>query len=205
MNNPITDPQTGGYVTTVLGILFIASIVCADQYPKVKNSFETIKDNFQTNLKPIQVESFGNDESVQTQQQRERFYNQNPAANRAMGTQKYGKPNGNLPNKQQTINLNSSGDQLLSYQIYQQAVNAATPTEEQLKSISGQSQEQTGKGAIAMGGGLSEETAPYDILNGNLYDSEYQAVNLANERAQKISACAQNAPTFCCNQSFAQP
>ena len=78
MNNPITDPQTGGYLTTVLGILFIASIICADQYPRVKDSFETIKDNFQTTLKPIQVESFGNDESVQTQQQRERFYNQNP-------------------------------------------------------------------------------------------------------------------------------
>ena len=44
------------------------------------------------------------------------------------------------------INLDNTGSQLLAYQLYQQATNAATPTAQQLMAISGQSQEQTGPG-----------------------------------------------------------
>ncbi len=109
---------------------------------------------------------------------------------------------------QQNMNLTNSGSQLLSYQLYQQAVNAATPTDQQLAAISGQSQEQTGMGAVSLGGGLSDSTAPYAILNDGgpqLYATEFQAVNLGSERAQSISACAQNAPTFVATSLLPKP
>ncbi len=82
------------------------------------------------------------------------------------------------------VNLDNTGSQLLSYQLYQQAVNASTPTAGQLAAISGQSQEQTGMGAVGLGGGLSDREAPYAVLNDGgppLYGSEYQAVNLGSK------------------------
>src|SRR5690606_32575483 len=98
----------------------------------------------------------------------------------------------------------NTGSQLLSYQLYQQAVNAATPTSQQLNAISGQSQEQTGAGAMALGGGLSDRVAPYSLLqDGGL--NEFQAVNLGSERAQSISACAQNAPAFVATSLLPKP
>jgi hypothetical protein len=117
-------------------------------------------------------------------------------------------PNLALPGGKQDISL-SSGSQMLDYQLYQQAVNAATPTMQQLDSISGQSQEQTGLVASQLqGGGLSADSAPYNILNdggSTLFASEFQAVNLGSERAQSISACAQNAPTFVATSLLPKP
>ena len=181
MDNIATDPKIGGYIAAGLGIAFISSVLASD-----------------TQLFENKVENFGNDK-------RENFYNSSKAANGAQSTNMYRGPDGSLPMGQQNVNLNKSGDQLLSYQIYQQAVNAATPTLQQLNSISGQSQEQTGAGAVKTGGGLSSKTAPYNILNGNRQDSEYQAVNMNNERAQSISACAQNAPTFVATSLLPKP
>jgi hypothetical protein len=106
------------------------------------------------------------------------------------------------------VNLDNTGSQLLAYQLYQQAVNASTPTGSQLAAISGQSQEQTGMGAVGLGGGLSDREAPYAVLNDGgptLYGSEFQAVNLGSERAQSISACAQNAPTFVATSLLPKP
>ena len=118
-------------------------------------------------------------------------------------------PNFQKPESDQNVSLNNAGSQLLSYQLYQQAVNAATPTKEQLDSISGQSEQQTGLTASQfLGGGLSSNSAPYNILSDQgpqLYSSEYQAVNYGNERAQSISACAQNAPTFVATSLLPKP
>lgn len=103
-------------------------------------------------------------------------------------------------------NLEHTGSQLLAYQLYQQAANASLATMEQLDSISGQSQQQTGDSLLD--GGLSSKTAPYALLNDNgpeLYASEYQAVNLGSERAQSISACAQNAPSFVASSLLPKP
>ncbi len=120
--------------------------------------------------------------------------------------QKYEGPKADYPNGQQTASLDSSGSQLFSYQLYQQGVNAATPTKEQLDSISGQSYEQTGYGAEVLGGGLSPNTAPYALLkDNNKIESEFQAVNYGSERAQSISACAQNAPTFVATSLLPKP
>lgn len=184
MDNIATNPKLGGYIAAGLGIAFLSSVVASEHI-----------DNFGITEA---IEHFGND-------QRENFYNGNKAANGAQSNAMYRGPDGSKPRGQQDVSLNNSGDQLLAYQIYQQAVNAATPTKQQLDSIAGQSQQQTGAGAVALGGGLSSKTAPYDILNGNLHDSEFQAVNMGNERAQSISACAQNAPTFVATSLLPKP
>jgi hypothetical protein len=120
----------------------------------------------------------------------------------------YRSPSQSQPSGSIGINLDNTGSQLLAFQLYQQAVNAATPTNTQLAAISGQSQEQTGMGAMSLGGGLSNREAPYAVLNDGgppLYGSEYQAVNLGSERAQDISACAQNAPTFLATSLLPKP
>jgi len=120
----------------------------------------------------------------------------------------YAGPDGGVPMSQNNINLNTSGDQLLSYQLYQQGANAATPTLQQLQSISGESQQQTGSGLGTLDGGVSSQFAPYNVLPGTgpeLYDSEYQAVNIGNPRAESISACAQNAPTFVATSLLPKP
>lgn len=87
------------------------------------------------------------------------------------------------------------GSQSLSYQLYQQAVNAATPTGQQLDSISGQTQTYTDPSS---GLGVFEKTT---FGNG----TEYQAVNMGSERAQNISVCAQNAPTFVASSLLPKP
>jgi len=175
MDSIATDPKLGGYIAAGLGLAFISTVVASEH-----------------------IENFGST-------QIENFYNGNKAANGVQSNQMFAGPDGSKPRGQQNVSLNKSGDQLLAYQIYQQAVNAATPTKQQLDSISGQSQEQTGAGAVALGGGLSDKTAPYNIMNGNLHDSEFQAVNMGNERAQTISACAQNAPTFVATSLLPKP
>ena len=131
-----------------------------------------------------------------------------PQPTHVQSNRAYAGPNGAIPQSQNNINLNTSGDQLLSYQLYQQAVNAATPTLQQLNSISGESQPQTGMGADQLQGGLSSDYAPYNVLGSGgptLFDSEFQAVNLGNPRAEQISACAQNAPTFVATSLLPKP
>jgi hypothetical protein len=123
----------------------------------------------------------------------------NPMAKYMSPTQ--GQPAGSI-----NVNLDNTGSQLLGYQLYQQAVNAATPTMQQLDAISGQSQEQTGN--TPLDGGLGSSIAPYAIMNDGgptMFSSEFQAVNMGNERAQSISACAQNAPTFVATSLLPKP
>ncbi len=163
-------------------------------------------------LKPDQKEGYGN---VKYQAQNmpgngypktRQFYGQGAGA-RPLSA--YKGPNLAKPGVTQDVNLTNSGSQLLSYQIYQQATNAATPTKQQLDAISGQSQEQTGMDASQLlGGGLSADSAPYNVLSDQgptLYASEFQAVNYGNDRAQSISACAQNAPTFVATSLLPKP
>ncbi len=115
----------------------------------------------------------------------------------------YAGPMANIPQSKSNAGLYASGDQLFEYQLYQQAVNAATPTLEQLNSISGESQEQTGNTKLK--GGVSSDYAPYDILSSPTEQNEYQAVNIPNKRSEQISACAQNAPTFVATSLLPKP
>lgn len=81
------------------------------------------------------------------------------------------------------------GTQSASYQLYQQAVNASTPTVAQLENASNQP-----------GGGYGYTSSPeYPGMvppagKGTLYDAA--AVDFGSRRAELISPCAQNAPTF---------
>ena len=176
-NSIVLSSETGGAIATTLGCLFIACVVASET-----NSI---------------TEKFGN-----VINKRENFYEGSgppPAA-------KYKGPTVNQSMGQGPPPPNSvgGGDQLLSYKLYQQAVNAATPTQQQLESISGQSQQQTGSGGPQAG--LSASTAPNNLLSGGgLHNSEFQAVNFSNERAQSISSCAQNSPTFIATSLLPKP
>lgn len=125
-----------------------------------------------------------------------------------LSNQPYAGPNASIPQTNTNVSLTASGDQMLDYQLYQQAVNASTPTAAQLATISGDSDMQTGLTADQLKGGLSQDYAPYDTLSSNgpqLYTSEFQAVNIGNQRAQSISACAQNAPSFVATSLLPKP
>jgi hypothetical protein len=79
------------------------------------------------------------------------------------------------------------GTQSASYQMYQQAVNAATPNISQLENASN-----------LPGGGYGYNSTPESPgmvpPAGGLYD--LASVDYGNRRAELISPCAQNAPTF---------
>jgi hypothetical protein len=192
------------FASLALGTIFLGSILFLESSRKTEN--------------------FGNDETIQTMRSRSTYpqaktFYSNAQARAAMAqgaangyvpnvqsNRAYAGPPSNLPQSQSNVNLNASGDQLLAYQLYQQAVNASTPTTQQLESISGQSQEQTGQTSLQ--GGVSAEYAPYNMLGSagpEYYSSEYQAVNIGNQRAQQISACAQNAPTFVATSLLPKP
>lgn len=143
---------------------------------KNTSTFETFTENlskelFEPNVQSVQVECFG--EEV-------------PAS--ASG---YGYWNGAGNNMTQTKSLGPpvGGTQSAAYQLYQQAVNAATPTIAQLERISN-----------LPGGGygyIDTPEAPGLVPpagEGSFYDAA--AVNFSNRRAEMISPCAQNAPTF---------
>lgn len=89
--------------------------------------------------------------------------------------------------------LNPETGSTLNYQLFQQAVNAATPTMQQLSSISGN--------------GVNYGSGDHGLNDGgiNLFNNDYQAVNLGSDRAQSISACAQNAPTFIATDLLPKP
>lgn len=79
------------------------------------------------------------------------------------------------------------GTQTASYQLYQQAVNASTPNVSQLQ-----------KATNLPGGGVgyvdTDRSPGLVPPAGGMYD--FAAVDFGNRRAEMISPCAQNAPTF---------
>lgn len=181
--------NNSGIVSAIIGSLFIGGVIISELIPKSKSKRE----------------KYGNVGSGYPPPRQ--FYG---LANVPQNTErKYANINPDMPGQSVDVNLQNSGSQLLSYQIYQQAVNASTPTTAQLNAISGQSWQQTGKDSMALGGGLTNQAAPYNLLQDakgpNMYSSEFQAVNLGSERAQSISACAQNAPTFVATSLLPKP
>lgn len=100
-----------------------------------------------------------------------------------------------VPGKFKTkVPLNPETGSTLNYQLFQQAVNSATPTIQQLSSISGNGVNYDSNGDHGLNdGGI------------NLFNNDYQAVNLGSDRAQSISACAQNAPTFIATDLLPKP
>lgn len=181
--------------TLILGTAFIGTCSILDQIVSNKTNK---REHFGTGASPTSPAVSGMFPTVP------QFYNNKPYGSNGP----FAGPDGAVPQNRVNINLNAAGDQLLDYQLYQQAVNAATPTRQQLDAISGNSQQQTGITASELKGGVSSDYAPYNVLSDNgpsIYTSEYQAVNLKNPRAESISACAQNAPNFVATSLLPKP
>jgi hypothetical protein len=186
----------------VLGLGFLGTLIALDN-----NRQENFTDNASNSSYPTYPQNpmfyaAAQKRANAMMAQQNNFQNDNVSSNVI-----YGGPLGGVPQNQTNINLNASGDQLLGYQMYQQAINAATPTQQQLDSISGDSQQQTGNDS-PLQGGVSSAYAPYNVLGNsepNLYMSEYQAVNLGNGRADVVSSCGANEPTFLSTSLLPKP
>lgn len=209
----------------LLGGAFIGSVLYADQIVSEQKEQFSQEDEKIKEMKAKYAESVGNGTNgpsagpaYPAYPQNKMFYSQenrranammaqaNPSVSNVQSNRPFAGPPGGIPQSQANISLSAGGDQLLSYQLYQQGINAATPTLQQLNSISGESQQQTGNDAM-LKGGVSSNFAPYNILGTGpeLYNSEYQAVNLGNPRAESISACAQNAPEYVATSLLPKP
>lgn len=175
-----------------LTALFVGAIIALDKAARDKKSKEKFSNMSVVPNYPVPNELYGSQMN-------------NARRNLSM---KYTNPDVSIPVKDNNISL-ASGSQLLDYQLYTEAVNASTPTKAQLDAISGNSYQQTGNGADMLKGGVSKNYAPYNQLTDTkgptLYTSEYAAVNYANPRAQSISACQQNAPSFIATSLLPKP
>jgi hypothetical protein len=205
----MSDIQKQTSAALFLGALFVGSVLYADNM--LLN--ESVEHFGNADNRPVMQRTPGPRGPQGPQGQGYPAYPTNPkfyGNSNVDSNRPYAGPNGALPQNRINPSLNTSGDQLFAYQLYQQAVNAATPTNQQLDAISGNAVQQTGNGPQAqqLKGGVSSEYAPYNVLSDNgpqIYSSEYQAVNLGNPRAEAISACAQNAPTFIATSLLPKP
>jgi hypothetical protein len=161
-----TNSKLAGGITA---ILVIALILFISMQANEKNLFQFPENvsNFIGSSPLVAVEAFGDHEDSPS------GHYWNGAANNYQPVRSAGPPIG--------------GTQSASYQMYQQAVNAATPSMTQLDNISNQP-----------GGGFGNPNYTDGIGppagQGTMYDAA--AVNYGNRRAEMISPCAQNAPTF---------
>lgn len=99
---------------------------------------------------------------------------------------KKGAPRGHYPE--------NPGSQSSAYNQYQQAVNASIPTANQLSSISGQVDKKRRR-----------KGNPQEAEMDNMIGDKYHAVNVGSNRAQNISACAQNVPSFVSSSLLPKP
>ena len=159
--------MTKQFILVLTFILFLLVSSQIDFYKSFDVTTDHISNFFEPNLNSITVEAFGDEDGVGG------YWN--GAANRNSMVHSTGPPVG--------------GTQLAAYQLYQQAVNASTPTVTQLENASN-----------LPGGGygyIDRPDAPGLVPpagNNTLYDAA--AVDFGNRRAELISPCAQNAPTF---------
>jgi hypothetical protein len=145
-------------------------LVCSqiDFVERFEHTTDHISTFFEPNLNSIAVEAFGDEDGMGGG-----YWG--GAANQNSMVRSTGPPVG--------------GTQLAAYQLYQQAVNASTPTVTQLQIASN-----------LPGGGygyIDRPDAPGLVPpagKDTFYDAA--AVDFGNRRAELISPCAQNAPTF---------
>lgn len=172
MDNSISLNSKNKLAGGITAILVIALILFITMKSTESFATDAITDKvanlFEPNRNLISVESFGNQ----------------PPAHGAMG---YWDNSGSQYSNVQSMGPPVGGTQSASYQMYQQAVNAATPTMAQLQNISNQ----PGGGYEYVGNAQRPGSVP---PAGGLYDAA--AVDFGNRRAEMVSPCAQNAPTF---------
>lgn len=160
---------------TIFLIILVCIIITSKKITHIKECFEDTTEKismiFEPNPSLVTIEAFGDDGQGQAQGQG--YWG--GASNKNAPIQAHGPPIG--------------GTQSASYQLYQQAVNAATPTVTQLQNATN-----------LPGGGYgyvdtpdAPGLVPFAGKN-TMYDAA--AVDFGNRRAELISPCAQNAPTF---------
>lgn len=183
MSNPITDPKLGGYITTITGIIFMLSLICAEQFKNINiENFNDIKNTLVGSNTPIAIEGFENDEEEQT----ETFDNVHGSVGDV------GSPNlRNISGK--------SADQTFDFRLYKESLTAASPSLQQLNAISGQTVES--KDNRSMSGDV--EGLPYDSMN--RFGSTYQTIDTSNQRANEVSSCSDNAPSFVSSSLLPKP
>lgn len=166
--NELSQNKIVGGVTILLTLMLVAMLTTQCNSDTVLDGIaDRFEDVFNGMGKQVMIEAFGN---------------------QGMGYWD-GAANTNQPVVNGVNGPPVGGTQLTSYQLYQQAVNAATPTVDQLENASNQP-----------GGGyglVDTHNAPGMVPpagKNTLYDAA--AVDFGNRRAELISPCAQNAPTF---------
>lgn len=151
-------------VFVILSFLILL-VLCASQNQAIYNRFEATTECFGNLFEPdtrmVSVEAFGDEDGVG-----------------------YWDGSGRMRNVRVTTSgPPAGGTQLAGYQLYQQAVNAATPNMQQLANISNLS-------------GHTNPNSPGMPPYANTFGANAAKVNFGTRRAELISPCAQNAPTF---------
>jgi hypothetical protein len=172
--NSAQSSKLAGGITVILVLALVLFIsMQEDGKFSMKSVTNKVANLFEPNTKLISVEAFGEYDA--------------PTGSRG-GSMGYW-DDSSAPSMTHSSGPPVGGTQSASYQMYQQAVNASTPTMGQLENISNQ----PGGGYGFVGTSDSPGMVP-PAGNGTLYDAA--AVDFGNRRAQLISPCAQNAPTF---------
>lgn len=153
--------------TLALAVLLVLTVSVQCEVTDLSSVTDAFSNLFEPAMKSMTVESFGDEGGD--------IGYWDGAANNPQAVHSQGPPVG--------------GTQSTAYQMYQQAVNAATPTVAQLE-----------RATNLPGGGygyVSTPDAPGMVPfagKGTFYDAA--AVDYGNRAAELISPCAQNAPTF---------
>lgn len=166
MSNHKSNKLVGGLtLALILVIILCASVQATESFGNIDVS-EKMFNVFEPNKNLITVESFGDQEPFENGKKPLGYWNDFKPP-----TQAYtGPPPGTT--------------QSASFQMYQQAVNAATPSQSQLDNISNQM------------GGVSSSASSGMAQPSSKCFPDAASVNLGNRRSEMISPCAQNAPTF---------
>lgn len=154
MENCVNDKKTSlAFIVFLSFIIFM--IISSSSEKFIDNIGNSFAEFFEPNVQSVSVEAFGD--------------------------QQYW--NSDLPSRVYSTGPVVGGTQSAAFQLYQQAVNAATPTAAQLERASN-----------LPGGGYEFVSTVPPSGNDTIYDAA--AVDFGNRRAELISPCAQNAPTF---------
>lgn len=171
--------KLAGGITTILivALLLFIAMKNTDHFEGITDKVSNI---FEPNRNLVTVEAFGNEHQPEPNNQQGPMGYWDHSQNRYTQVHSSGPPVG--------------GTQSASYQMYQQAVNAATPTVSQLENISNLPSYAQGP-ATGPNAGVGNSFRPGIVPPaGGYFDAA--AVDFGNRRASLISPCAQNAPTF---------
>lgn len=170
MSATTQNQMTGSFALLLTFVLII--MVSSQTVDSIADTIETFMEH-----PHALIEAFGNQGKGKTAP---------PPPRQGMG---YWDGAANNPQAARAMGPPLGGTQSTAYQLYQQAVNASTPTVAQLENASNL----PGGGYGYVGTPDAPGIVPF-AGQGTMWDAA--AVDFGNRRAELISPCAQNAPTF---------